>query len=63
MYVFELNDVEQKNAEREALDHRKECMLSTFTYTFNPNGGIGVSSEMTCLQCGKKFNITDYDSW
>lgn len=61
--MFILNDVEQKNAEKEAKKHRKECLLSLFEYTFNQNGGIGTGVRMTCLHCKKEFDITDYDSW
>lgn len=62
MYLFELNDVEQKRANEVALKHQKECILSNFAYTFYP-GSIGTSKRMICTQCEKWFDITDLDSF
>lgn len=63
MTSFTLNDVEQKNAAEKAKEHIKDCPSINFTYTFNPNGGIGVNVTMTCLKCKKEYDITDYNAW
>ena len=66
MFKFEPNDVEQKRIEEFCIVHKGcvtiDAMGMKFTYHVTP-GGIGTAIEIECNKCGKKKNITDFDSW
>jgi hypothetical protein len=62
MRRFELTPESERLAEEWSKEHRKKCLLATYSYTFSPNG-IGIGIDMSCNQCGEIRDVTDYDSW
>lgn len=64
--MFTLTDDQKKKVAEWAKNH--DCTIThvgalggLFTYSFTPTG-LGVAQVVSC-ECGKKINLTDYDSW
>lgn len=62
-----LNLDEKKKLQGFLAEHQTYCPSiknsCNYSISFEPGGGIGIAVYVKCGVCGKKHNITDYNTW
>lgn len=62
MLKFEMDDIEQKEAQEFMDSHHITCKSPYYSYIFTPTG-IGIGIKIVCTKCGKDKDITNYSNW
>ena len=67
MHEYALTDTEKVSLQKFLTEHQSYCPRikrnSSYSLCFSKEGGIGVGVDVVCTTCGKKHDITDYNTW
>lgn len=67
LYTYALNDIEKVKLGKWVAEHQTYCprvkRYHDFSLAFSHEGGIGIGVTAICKTCGKKHDITDYETW